>query len=38
MGIAMYHFVLGMPNARFLLEDPGLEHPEDCEYIASFAI
>ncbi len=38
MGIAMYHFVLGMPNARFLLEDPGIKCPEDCEYIASFAI
>ncbi len=38
IGIAMYHFVLGMPNARFLIEDPGLDHPADCEYIASFAI
>lgn len=38
MGIALYHFALGMPDARFVVEDPGISHPNDFGYIASFEI
>jgi len=38
MGIALYHFALGMPDARFEIQDPKLKCPEGFEYIASFAI
>ena len=38
MGIALYHFTLGMPDARFEIADPGMECPEGYDYIASFAI
>jgi len=40
MGIAMYHFVLGVEAAgaktAFLQDDPGLKAPEGFQYIASF--
>ncbi len=42
MGIALCHFDLGMEEyglpCRFSLEDPGLPHPEELSYIASYLL
>ena len=42
MGIALCHFDLGMEEyglpRRFSLEDPGLPHPEELVYIASYLL
>ncbi len=42
MGIALCHFALWAEEAgrtaEFRMEDPGLVHPEDTEYIASYRL
>ena len=42
LGIALCHFALAAEavglKARFILADPGLEIPSDCEYIAGYTI
>ena len=42
MGIALCHFAVGMEEKKkkiaFLLEDPGIAHPADTDYIASYQL